>query len=66
MTSMTTERAALTRVSQLELENQDMLTELNRVYGELDRMRSGLNIIMGMPYEPAARIARVALRMGHG
>lgn len=65
MNSLTAERAALTRVRELELECTDLMSELQRVYGELDRMREGLTTIMSMPFEPAAKVARTTLRMGH-
>jgi len=64
--SLSVERAAVDRVKQLELENTELMSELQRVYGELDRMRHGLTAIMDMPFEPAAKLARVTLRMGHG
>lgn len=63
MTSLTAERAAINRVRELELECTDLMSELQRVYGELDRMRGGLTTIMGMPFEPAAELARKTLRM---
>jgi hypothetical protein len=66
MSSLEAERAALARVRQLEFENTDLMSELQRVYSELDRMRAGLEMIMSMQYEPAAQLARKTLRMGHG